>query len=53
MDFESLIKSVVDREPSYQYQSGSKDDSTWSQYDNVLFPGEQGLKQIFERAGNA
>lgn len=51
--FETLVEAIVDGDSSYQYQSGSKDDSNWSQYDDVLYPEEQGLKQIFERAENA
>jgi len=52
-DFENSIKEFVSKLSSYQHQFGTKSDPAWSQYENVLYPGEHGIKQINERRENA
>ena len=44
---------VISRFPQYRYQYGSKADPTWSQYFNVLYPGEHGISQIRDRRSGA
>ncbi|WP_325892993.1 DUF695 domain-containing protein [Grimontia sp. NTOU-MAR1] len=52
-DFESSVKKFVSTYSSHQYQFGCIPDPDWSQYENVLYPGEHGLDQINERRENA
>ena len=52
-DFEMTIERFLDKQPSYQYQFGSRNNADWSQYRNVLYPGKYGLQQINARRKNA
>jgi hypothetical protein len=47
--FEIDLGRVVASNTEYLYQTGSKDDPEWSQYDNVIYPGKYGLEQIASR----
>ena len=47
-DFEKAIQESFASSEIYQYQTGQKSDPTWAHYLNLLYPGENGLKQIEE-----
>ncbi len=51
-DFDTCVNQIVDLNPDYQYQHGSKNDPTWSQYKNILYPSKRDLKKIYDRAEN-
>ena len=51
--FEKCAEEFASKQTTHDYQCGEKLDPTWSQYTNVLYPGEFGLEQIYERRKNA
>ncbi len=48
-EFTEAIKRYVGDEPTYKFQSGQKRDENWGTYLNLLYPGDNGLKQMRER----
>ena len=52
-EFERCAEEFAREQTTHDYQVGEKPDPTWSQYVNVLYPGEFGIEQINERKKNA
>ncbi len=50
--FENAIDKAISLNQDYLFQIGTQQDEGWSQFDNVLYPGEYGLSQINERVSN-
>ena len=48
-DFKEIVDEVLSKHQSYLFQLGEKPDPTWSQYFDLLYPGENGLEQIRKR----
>lgn len=48
-DFSSKISNFVGSKSEFLFQVGEKADPNWEHYQNVLYPGENGIKQILNR----
>jgi hypothetical protein len=48
-DFEKFIGGSFGENAAYRYQAGQKRDQQWGHYLNLLYPGENGLKQMEKR----
>lgn len=46
---EELLDAAADALEGYEVQGGSQDDPEWEQYFDVLFPDQQGLRQIADQ----
>jgi len=49
-DFAMKLKDFIGGKPEFQFQLGEKADVDWKHYQNTLYPGENGIRQILERA---
>ena len=52
-EFEKCAEDFSRKQNTHDYQAGEKLDPKWSQYINVLYPGEYGIEQMNKRRKNA
>ncbi len=48
-DFSNTIKKFLGEKAPFLFQVGEKTDTDWSQYLELLYPSENGIKQILEK----